>query len=73
MSKELSKAITLKSKLRKRFLNDRTEEPSRKYQKQRHVSVCLLKKAKKDYYEIIEISNIIDFKKFCRDSEAYFC
>ena len=45
--KELSKAIMLMSKLRKRFLKDRTEESRCKYKKQRKVCVYLFKKSQK--------------------------
>ena len=55
LTKELSKAVMLRSKLRKRFLKDITEESRCKYKKQ---------KAKKDYYENIEISNLTDSNKF---------
>ena len=54
----------LRSKLRKTFLKDRTEESRCKYKKQRHVCVYLYKKAKKDYYENIDISNVTDSNKF---------
>ena len=46
VTKEL---IIWKSKLRKIFLKDRTEESRCKYKKQKNVCVFLLKKAKKDY------------------------
>ena len=64
VTKELSKAIMLKSKLRKRFLKDRTEESRCKYKKQRKVRVYLFKKAKKDYCENIDVSNLTDSNKF---------
>ena len=51
-------------KLRKTFLKDRTEESRCKYKKQRHVCVYLFKKAKKDYYENTDISNLTDSNKF---------
>ena len=55
VTKELSKAIMLRSKLRKRFLKDRTEEM---------FVFIYLKKAKKDYYQNIDISNLTDSNKF---------
>ena len=65
VTKEVSKAIMLRSKLRKRFLKDWTEESRCKYKKESIVCVySLKKKAKKDYYENIGIGNIIDSKKF---------
>ena len=45
VTKELSKAIMLRSKLSKRFLKDRTDEPRCKYKKQRNVCVYLFKKS----------------------------
>ena len=54
----------LRSKLRKRFLKDRTEESGRKSKKLRNVCVYLLKKAKKNCYENIDISNLTDSNKF---------
>ena len=56
VTKELSKAIMPRSKLRKMFLKDRAEESRSKYKKQRNVCVYLLKKAKKDYYANVDIS-----------------
>ena len=66
--KELSKAIMLRSKLRKKFSSDRTEKSRCKYKKQRNVCVFLLKKAKKDYYENIDISSLSDSGKFQKQS-----
>ena len=56
----------LRSKLRKRFLKDRTEESRCKYKKRKNVFVYLLEKAKKDYYENIDISNLSDTSKFSK-------
>ena len=42
-TKEFSKALMLGTKLRKRFLKDRTEEFSSKYKKQRNNCVHLFK------------------------------
>ena len=72
VTKELSKAIMLRSKLRKRFLKDRTEESRCKYKKQRNVCVYLLKKAKKDYYENIDISNLTDSNKIWKTVRPIF-
>ena len=70
--KELSKAIMPRSKSRKRFLRDRTEESRCKYKKQRNVCVYLLKKAKKDYYENIDISNLTDSNEFWKTVRSIF-
>ena len=72
VTKELSKSIMLRSKLRKRFLKDRRKESRSKYKKQRNVCVYLLKKAKKDYYENIDISNLTDSNKFWKTVKLTF-
>ena len=72
VTKELSKAIMLRSKLRKRFLKDRTEESRCKYKKQSNVCVYLLKKNKKEYYENIDISNLTDSNKFWKTVKPIF-
>ena len=61
-----------RSKLRKRFLRDRTEESRCKYKTQRNVCVYLLKKAKKNYYENIDISNLTDSNEFWKTVKPIF-
>ena len=72
VTKELSKAIMPRPKLRKRLLKDRTVESSCKDKKPRNVYVDLLKKAKKDYYENIDISNLTDSDKFWKTMRPIF-
>ena len=71
VTKELSEAIMLRSKLRKRLLKDRKEESRREYKKQRNVCVYLFKKTEKDYYENIDISNLTDSKKFWKTMKQF--
>ena len=59
----------LRSKLRKRFLKDRTEESRCKYKKQRNVCVYLLKK---DYHENIDMSNLTDSNSFWNTVKPIF-
>ena len=61
-----------RSKLRKRFLKDRAEESRCKYKKQRNVCVYLLKKAKKDCYKNIDISNLTETNKFWKTVKPIF-
>ena len=72
VAEELSKVIMLRSKLRERFLKDRTEESRCKYKKQRNVCVYLIKKGKKDYYENIDVSNSTDSNKFWKTVRPIF-
>ena len=62
----------LRSKFRKRYLKDETEESRCKYKKQRDVCVHLLKKAKNDYYENTGISKLTDSNKFWKTVKPIF-
>ena len=64
VTKELSKAIMLRTKLRNRFLMKKTLESSPKYNKQSNICVNLIKKAKRNYYENLDLKDINNNKKF---------
>ena len=64
MTKELSKEIMKRSRLRNYFLRKKTEENCKLFVKQRNKCVSLLKKAKKEYYQNLDEKNVIDNKKF---------
>ena len=64
MTKELSKAIMLRTRFRHQFLKMKTPEAKEKYNKQRNNCVSLTGKAKKIYYESFYLNNICDNKKF---------
>ena len=52
MNKELKKAIMVRSKLRKKFLKNRSEEDRKAYNKQRNMCFKLLRKIKKVTFQI---------------------
>ena len=64
VTKEVSKAIMLRTKLRNKFLKKKTLESRAKYNKQRNICVSLIKKAKRNYYENLDLKDINDNKKF---------
>ena len=64
MNKKLSKAIMNRTRLRNKFLKNRTDENKRKYSKQRNYCVSLLRKTKRIYYNNLNEKNITDNKKF---------
>ena len=64
ITKELSREIMKKLRLRNNFLWNKTEETCKLYVKQRNKCVSLLKKAKKEYYQNLDEKNVIDNKKF---------
>ena len=66
MIENLHKAIMKHSRLRNKFLSDRTEMSRKEYKKQRSFSVNLLKRAKKEHFANLDI-NFISDKIFLAD------
>ena len=64
ITKELSREIMKRARLRYNFLRKKTEETRKLFVKQRNKCVSLLKKAKKEYYQNLDEKNVIDNKKF---------
>ena len=64
MTKDLHKAIMKRSRLRNKFLRDRTDISREEYKKQRNLCVSLLKKAKKDHFANLDTKSVTDNKKF---------
>ena len=63
MNNKLNKAIMNRSRLRNRFLKNKTEENKKAYNRQRNYVVSLLKKSKHEYYNNLNTKDIIDNKK----------
>ena len=64
VTKELSKAIMLRSKLRNQFLKTRTQEPKINYNKQRNLCVSITRKSKRSYYKNLNLKHITESNKF---------
>ena len=64
MNKTLSKEIMKRSKLRHKFLKERTDESKKQYTLQRNYCVSLLKKTKKNYYDSLNKKDVSDNKTF---------
>ena len=64
VNKELSKAMMLRTKLRNKFLKQKTTETRSAYNKQRNIYVSILRKAKRSYFENLDIKNLSDHRKF---------
>ena len=71
ISKDVSKAIMHRSKLRNQFLKLQTHESRLRYNKQRNLCVTLLRKIKK-YYTDLKMSDINDNKKFWKNVKPIF-
>ena len=63
INNEISMAIMTRSRLRNRFLKNRSEENRKLFCKQRNKCVSLLQTSKKDYFENLSEKNIIDNKR----------
>ena len=68
----LSEEIMLRSKLSNKFLKDKTNEARIKYRKQRNICVHLLRRAKRNYYNDLDLSNVTDNKKFWKIIRPFF-
>ena len=72
MTKTLRKAIMVRSKLKNTYHRYPTDENSRHYKKQRNYCVKLLKDTKKKYYENLDVSQIVDNRKFWKNIKPLF-
>ena len=71
MNKALSKEIMRRTRLRNKFLKDRSEENKKKYSKQRNYCVSLLRKSKSDYFGNLNEKNINDNKTFWKTIKPF--
>ena len=63
VTKELSKAIKLRSKLRYQFLKSKTQES--KIKNNRQINLCVsIRKVKRSYYKNLDLKDVIDSKNF---------
>ena len=64
VTKELRKAIMLRTRLRNIYLKQGTETTKVAYNQQRNKCVSILKKSKKSYFESLDVKFVNDNKKF---------
>ena len=72
MTKQLRKAIMLRSNFKTKFDKYKTTEYHLAYKRQRNVCTSLLKKTKKEYYGTLNPAVITDNKKFWKAVKPYF-
>ena len=72
VTKALRKAIMLRSRLRNIFLKEKSLESKKAYNKLRNICVKMVKKAKKEHYQNISLSEITDNKKFWKTVSPLF-
>ena len=71
MCKELNKAIMIRSRLRNKYLKEKSADSKATYDNQRNYSENPLRKTKKNYFANINISSITE-NKFCKTVKQFF-
>ena len=72
MNKKLHKAIMTRSRYKNRYNKNPTTENEMKYKKQRNICVNLLKKAKRTYYNNLDIKILNDNREFWKNVKPLF-
>ena len=71
MTNEISKAIMTRTRLRNRFLKNRSNRNRDLFRKQRNLCVTLLRKSKKDYFSNLNEKQITDNKRFWKTVKPF--
>ena len=53
-----------RTRLRNKYIRNKTDENTRKYTSQRNYCISLLRKSKREYYSNLDVKNITDNKTF---------
>ena len=72
MNKKLHQAIMTRSRYKNRYNKNPTTENEMKYKKQRNICVNLLKKAKRTYYNNLDIKILNDNREFWKNVKPLF-
>ena len=72
MTKDLRKAIMLRSKLKNKLFKEKTATCRVAYKKQRNKCTSLVRKAKKDYYSNLKPNSVTDNKTFWKNVKPLF-
>ena len=72
MTNDLRKAIMNRSRLLNKFRNENTEQNKWAYKKQRNLCVKLLKRAKKTFYNSLDVKKVCDNKTFWKTIKPNF-
>ena len=72
MTKEVRKAIMIRSKSRNKFLKDKNEQSRNDYWNQRNLCVALIRRTKQQYFSSLDLSLIADSKNSWKQSNHSF-
>ena len=71
MNKELSKAIIKRTRLRNKFLRNKSPGNRENFNKQRNYCVHLVRKSRREYYGNLNEKNVIDNKIFWKTVKPF--
>ena len=71
MNRTLHKAVMKRSRLRNKYLKNRTEENKLAFNQQRNICVTLFRKEKYDYYNNLNVKKITDNKTFWKTIKPF--
>ena len=71
MNKTLQEALMTRSRLRNKFLKNKTQSDETAYKKQKNYCVSLFRKEKKSFFENLDTKNITDNKFFLENCKAF--
>ena len=72
MNKKIIKEIKKRARLRKKFLNTKSDIDRKAYDKQRDLRVSLIRSGKKNFFDNINRSDIADNKTFWKAVKLFF-
>ena len=72
ITKKGRKAIMTRSRLPNKFLKMKSQECEQGYNKQRNLCVTMIRKAKKNYFNNLNVRNITDIKQFWKTVKPFF-
>ena len=71
MNNEISKTIIARTRLRNRFLKNRSNQNRDLFRKQRNLRLRLLRKSKKDYFSNLNEKQITNNKRFWKTVKPF--
>ena len=72
ITEEVRKAIMTRSRLCNKFLKTESQECKQAYNKQGNLCVTMVRKAKKNYFNNLNVRNITDNKRFWKTMKPFF-
>ena len=72
ITQEVQKTIMTRSRLRNKFLKTKSQECKQDYNKQRNLCVTMVRKAKKNYFNNLNVGIVTDNKQFWKTLKHFF-